>query len=69
MKHRALFLTLALFTITQHLNAQDVGTAATVSSETSSSNKWQNWVFASTALISATIGVVVVALNPGSTSH
>lgn len=69
MKKRVLFLTIALLATTQHLSAQDVGTSATVSSETSSSNNWQNWVFASTALISATIGVIVVALNPGSTSH
>ena len=65
MKKRVFFLILTM----QHLSAQDVGTAAAVSSETSSSNHWQNWVFASSALLSAALGVVVVALNPGSTSH
>ena len=69
MKKNIALLILILFFFTPKLSAQDVGTAAAVSTQTASSNSWQSWVFGISALIAATIGVVVVALNPGSNSH
>lgn len=69
MKKQTAFFILTLFFCTQNLSAQDVGAGAVASRETGSSNTWKNWVFASTALISVVIGVVVISLNPGSNSH
>ena len=69
MKKSTILLVLIALLSTQILVAQDVGAGAVVASQTSSSNNWQNWVFASSALISAAIGIVIVSLNPGSTSH
>lgn len=69
MKKQMILLFSILLFSTQTLIAQDVGEGATAAVQTSSSNNWQSWVFATSALICAAIGVVVVSLNPGSTSH
>ena len=69
VKKQTTLLFSILLLSTQTLIAQDIGSGAARASQTSSSNNWQSWVFATSALISAAIGVVVVSLNPGSTSH
>ena len=69
MKKSIFFLILTFLFSTHPLTAQEVGEAAVASTETASSNQWKNWVFASSALVAVVIGVVIVSLNPGSTSH
>jgi|GEM_PF-2665837 len=70
MKRTKFFLLLVFFFSIQDISAQDtIGEAAVASQKTSSSNEWQNWVFASSALVAAAVGVVIVSLNSGSTSH
>jgi hypothetical protein len=69
MKKTIILTLITLLLSSQNLSAQDLGAASAESLQTGSSNQWKGWVFASTALVSAAIGVVVVSLNPGSTSH
>ncbi|HSX38816.1 MAG TPA: hypothetical protein VLE95_08355 [Chlamydiales bacterium] len=66
----ASFLMFALFPMASNLNAQETGTAASMSAEMAQDDSnWQNWVFASSALVTATIGVIIISLNSGTTSH
>ncbi len=51
------------------LTAQETGAAAASSAEATQSSNWQNWVFAGSALVTATAGVVIISLNTGNTSH
>jgi hypothetical protein len=41
--------------------------AALASTRAANSSEWQNWVFAGTAAVAFTIGVLIISLNPGST--
>ncbi|OGN65136.1 MAG: hypothetical protein A3E80_02330 [Chlamydiae bacterium RIFCSPHIGHO2_12_FULL_49_9] len=61
-----LFVLLAL-TLSSILQAQETGAAA--AEGTRSSGEWINWVFAGSALITATIGVVAVSIDYGRTAH
>lgn len=65
---KCLFL-FALFVMTSELCAQETGAAAADSAQATQSSNWQNWVFASSALVTATVGVVIISLNSGTTSH
>jgi hypothetical protein len=73
MKKRANLLILLFLFSLQHLNgeelSQTVGSASVDATDKSSSGEWKNWVFASTALVALTVGVVLVSLNPGSNAH
>jgi hypothetical protein len=69
MKLLPILLICSLLFFIHPLPAQEAGDAAAASAEMGSSNNWQSWVFASSALISAAIGVIIVSVNPGSTSH
>ncbi len=63
---------LYLFTLIATMSglfAQETGAAAADSAEATKSSNWQNWVFAGSALVSATVGVVIISLNSGTTSH
>jgi len=65
---RFLFLFTLIATMSG-LTAQETGAAAASSAEATQSSNWQNWVFASSALLTATAGVVIISLNTGNTSH
>jgi hypothetical protein len=47
----------------------ETGAAAAASAESTLKNNWQNWVFAGSALLTVTAGVVIISLNAGTTSH
>ncbi|MBM3184178.1 MAG: hypothetical protein FJZ64_02605 [Chlamydiae bacterium] len=49
--------------------AQETGEAAAIAAETTKESNWQNWVFAGSALVTATIGVVIISVSSGTTSH
>ena len=51
------------------LSPQEPGHASVESTEVGSSSNWQNWIFAGSALVSATLGVVIVSLSTGTQSH
>jgi len=48
---------------------EDTGFVAASAVEVSKSSNWQNWVFASSALVTVVVGVVIISLNSGTTSH
>jgi hypothetical protein len=45
--------------------APETGSGAVASSKDSGSSEWQNWVFAGSAAVALTIGVLIVSLNTG----
>ncbi len=62
-------ITPALDSTTQSTSGYStIGTAAAKSSQAGRTTSWQNWVFAGTALVLATIGIVVVTINSGKNS-
>jgi hypothetical protein len=66
---KPIFILLILLTISHPVFSEEMGSASTESVETSSSSSnWQCWVFATSALLTAALGVVIVSLNPGSSS-
>lgn len=69
MKVIRMFLVGFLLLGSQSISAEETGEAAVASVETVKDSQWQNWVFATSALITLTVGVVIVSLNPGSTAH
>ncbi len=66
---RKCLLALAIYSTTSGLIAQETGAAAGDSIQAAQSSNWQNWVFAGSALVTATVGVVIISLNSGTTSH
>lgn len=48
--------------------AQETGVGAASSAQAATSN-WQNWVFAGSALVTAAVGVAIIATNNGSFGH
>ena len=54
---------------TEETSQSSTGTAAAEAVDTSQNSNWQNWVFAGSALVTATIGVVIISLTSGTTSH
>lgn len=65
---RVLFIFSLIVTMSE-LYAQETGAAAASSAEATQNSNWQNWVFAGSALVTATVGVVIISLNSGTTSH
>lgn len=65
---RIVFLFVLIFSI-HPLSAQETGTASATAAEASKSSNWQNWAFASSALVTATLGVVIISLSSGTNSH
>ncbi len=66
MKHRFFFASLLLLALP--LQAQETGAAA-ASARNASTSQWQNWVFASSAMVTAAAGIVLLALDNGSPVH
>lgn len=62
------FLWIALFSGLS-LSAQETGEAAVNSASIASSNNWQNWAFAGTAIVTASVGVFLVTLDSGANAH
>ncbi len=62
------FLTIFFLLANLALSAQETGAAAESGAQATTSN-WQNWVFAGSALVTATVGVVIIATNSGSFGH
>jgi purine-cytosine permease-like protein len=60
-------LFLLSFILSSSLQAQETGAAAANASE--STSEWVNWVFAGSAIVTATIGVVAVSVDYGRTTH
>ncbi|MBI5272863.1 MAG: hypothetical protein HY861_02645 [Chlamydiia bacterium] len=69
MQRIAFLFILSILASTPKLYAEETGAAAANSAQESTSDHWQNWVFAGSALITAAIGVVIVSLNSGTFSH
>jgi hypothetical protein len=63
------FFLLTLISMTFKVYGEDTGSAAAISAETAQESNWKNWVFAASALVTAAIGVVIISLNTGNTSH
>ncbi len=71
---KKMILCCALLLSVSSLSAQDTAveesdTSTTDMASESRSSTWQNWVFASSALVTAVIGVVIISLNTGTTSN
>ncbi len=67
------FLYFALL-LSMSVSAQDVAVEESDTSTTDAvsegrGSSWQNWVFASSALVTAVIGVVIISLNTGTTNN
>ena len=60
--------TLFLLVLTTLVYAQDTGSAAS-SATAASTSQWQNWVFTSTAIVTASAGVLLLAFDNGSTAN
>lgn len=64
MKKTALFL--VALVLAKPLTAQEaVGAAA---AEASQSSDWQSWTFASTALVTAALGITLISMDTGTSS-
>ncbi len=46
----------------------EASTASTQAATAQSENHWQNWVFAASALVTVTVGVLIISLNKGTTN-
>lgn len=68
MKKITSLLTLIALVSGSGLHAQ-TGTAAANSSSVAKGNNWQNWVFATSALVTAAVSIFVVSMNSGSSSQ
>ena len=62
---RRLFLFLTIFACLPQFYGEETGEAPP---EIVQESNWRNWVFAASALVTATIGVVIISLNRGNTT-
>jgi len=62
-------IVLALALITTSLSAQSTGEGATASAKAAKDYTMQNWIFAGGAAIAAAIGITIVMLSQGASSH
>lgn len=73
MKNATTLLTLTALLLNTSLNAQATGNASVEPVKIAKANNWQNWAFASSALLTAAGAIFVVSINNGkkvqSTSH
>lgn len=69
MKNLTALLTMTTLLSTGVLQAQTTGETAVATAQTATSNQWQNWTFAATALITATAGIIAVSLDNGTAAH
>lgn len=51
------------------LYAEPTAPAAVDASDTAKTSNWQNWVFAGSAALTVTAGILLVSLNTGSHAH
>ncbi len=69
MKKKFFLYTVCFLFSASGLFSQETGIGAENSTYAGKSSSWQNWVFAGSALVTATVGVVVISLNTGGYSH
>jgi hypothetical protein len=60
---------LFLLAVCSSLFAQEPGSGSTKSAQSASSNDWVDWVFAGSAAITITAGVLAVSLNTGESAQ
>jgi hypothetical protein len=65
---KRLFLFLTLFAILPKFYGEETGETAEPPAEIAQESTWRNWVFAASALVTATIGIIIISLNTGDTS-
>jgi hypothetical protein len=65
MKKITTYLTMIALLSGASLSAQQTGAGASSSSYTGLNNNWQNWVFAGSALLTASVAVFVVSMGNG----
>ncbi len=68
MKNLTALLTMTTLLSTGVLQAQTTGETAVATAQTATSNQWQNWTFAASAMATAAGAIFVVSMHNGNAS-